>query len=1036
MRALELEHSNKMSNFLSSQFTLDSILGYLDASDIARLSSSCASLRYVITTDHELWARLFIVKFARPMTRGPFDERLTPYQLFCRRGLRQAYKGTAGGPLELDVETVVSSVDRDGGRVDAGFFETPEQVAALEPHPLGALRFVHLTRHRVAIAASDQGHLAAWTLPSALPPSPPPHAAGSRPTKLPPTQRSSVQADVFAHAIGAKARRDAKRKYAPVKRGTQEDKLLFFKIQARNQAAAAARAGGLPGAAATASASAGAELDLWGEPLLDEAGAHPAIGLSAQLPSSFSAEASGKPSRRSSESSVGHSDATHTGERASFRSIKATSGAVDRAAASALQDGGDSLRADRRHTATGLSDTGSVHSYASYGVSASDDEGMVDSALPSVAAAASRHASVASSLSSDDQQQAMGEAGSSSETTGAEAWILDEWDSRERDARADRGGKGRRGKMHASGRSSSDARSPPVHSGAGSPVGDEAAGEGRDSDLGEAASAGKSASKSRPKGRDAWSEADRAKWEAKQARWQERMDAKLAAKAAAGSARAAALLGSPESVGKPMQAGSGRSRISSLGSTSDVSESGGPTGVAMEPALSSPLQPVAASRRRSSGGIRQLTFDGGSASAGNGVPSLDELQAALLGAAGGSASVFLEGTPSKHSAVDADISLPVDIGGIHFAERPVGKQSSTLRVRSDSTASKATTATTEGEEDDSADEDEGIGVNAAEGGASLEAEALAGGSCETKPAALRGNSKKAQRARELQEKRAAKEAMKEAKRRRREEKAQVLERKKIDSAKALPQSSPPVLPQQAPKSPRTTASKPGFLPTSPPATAAKTHRASIGGGSVGAAAISSAGSSRPASSSSPKAASAAADGGSPKLKGSPASPPQPQQGRPPRSPAGGPLPSQAGPSFTPLVMAGKPKGTKLRSDIWFAAQWVRQEAPILCRTALRLPSGRPAQRRAVDSSYGTDLHMVGSGQAVTYHAVVAFADGTLGVLTPQSISPKLHDAVAVGPATTSTASDATAGIGGAAGASACSISSPELIATVGLTSPT
>jgi hypothetical protein len=100
---------------------------------------------------------------------------------------------------------------------------TPESVAASEAQHIGAVRFVHLTRNRVVIAASDQGHIAAWQ----------PWQKDQRP----PVQPATIQGDIFATAVGAKARRDAKNKYTAK---SAENKFVYFKIHAATQKSAAA----------------------------------------------------------------------------------------------------------------------------------------------------------------------------------------------------------------------------------------------------------------------------------------------------------------------------------------------------------------------------------------------------------------------------------------------------------------------------------------------------------------------------------------------------------------------------------------------------------------------------------------------------------------------------------------------------------------------------------------------------------------------------------------------------------------------------
>ena len=96
----------------------------------------------------------------------------------------------------------------------------------------------------------------------------------------------------------------------------------------------------------------------------------------------------------------------------------------------------------------------------------------------------------------------------------------------------------------------------------------------------------------------------------------------------------------------------------------------------------------------------------------------------------------------------------------------------------------------------------------------------------------------------------------------------------------------------------------------------------------------------------------------------------------------------------------RPRGSQLRSDVWIATQWVRHETQIMRRWAKStqgVSHSSPFSSLSSSSSLFTaPPRPVGTGESITYHNVVAFADGTLGVLAPSSISKHPHDSVLVG----------------------------------------
>lgn len=96
---------------------------------------------------------------------------------------------------------------------------------------LGAMRFVHISEYRVILGSTDQGHLAAWAQAA---------GAGRRGAAAGPgtAELPGAQCDMHTRGVLAKARYDAKRKYVTRTMATQESRLLYFKIQARNRCAA------------------------------------------------------------------------------------------------------------------------------------------------------------------------------------------------------------------------------------------------------------------------------------------------------------------------------------------------------------------------------------------------------------------------------------------------------------------------------------------------------------------------------------------------------------------------------------------------------------------------------------------------------------------------------------------------------------------------------------------------------------------------------------------------------------------------------
>jgi len=103
--------------------------------------------------------------------------------------------------------------------------------------------------------------------------------------------------------------------------------------------------------------------------------------------------------------------------------------------------------------------------------------------------------------------------------------------------------------------------------------------------------------------------------------------------------------------------------------------------------------------------------------------------------------------------------------------------------------------------------------------------------------------------------------------------------------------------------------------------------------------------------------------------------------------------------------SAQPRGSQLRSDVWIACQWVRHETQIMRRWVKSAQGISSSSSSTSSSSLSTSLSSslltapprpLGTGESITYFNVVAFADGTLGVLAPSSISKHPHDSVLVG----------------------------------------
>jgi hypothetical protein len=239
---------------LSLSFSL-----FYQPEDVAQLGATCRLLNESCRLDRT-WLKFFERSFGCSPRRTNVDHRLSVFQLFARKRQRRLFK--RGGPTiqELTFQIGTSSTIQApvvvsnsispsaplhgehrtrsrGGSTDLSILiPAPQQqaAAAASEAGVGAVRFVLVTRHKIAIAATDQGHV----FGAFLQPSPhisySHHGTSSSITTKRVVSSANVQTDAFAHSIGAKARRDAKRKYAG-RGSSQESSLVYFKINASRQ---------------------------------------------------------------------------------------------------------------------------------------------------------------------------------------------------------------------------------------------------------------------------------------------------------------------------------------------------------------------------------------------------------------------------------------------------------------------------------------------------------------------------------------------------------------------------------------------------------------------------------------------------------------------------------------------------------------------------------------------------------------------------------------------------------------------------------
>lgn len=1056
----------------------------MQAPDVAQLGAACKALRATCCGDEVRWRTYYERVFKRQMPRGPLDERLTAFQLYSRKMRRAAYKNEPH-MLELclcppaalaPVSATAQSSDAPAGMVGGPTSTLPaggaspsspsgrhrsrsrgESIDALRPEEvaaaaapltgIGAMRYVHVTRQRVAIAATDQGHLAAWAFqPRARP------AAGGL---AGPPQAPSMQADAFAHAVGAKARRDAKLKYAK----THESRLVYFKIQST----AAKRMEGF---------------DIWG-------GEDGVMEGSEYGPGSCSAP----PSRGDEPSSATSSSSTRAGWRETSAGI--TSGAADRSGRATVVD-------DIAHLPPGAprspglpavvaADLGSVDSLrstvssrtASYGAPHGEHAAAVSSSGFGRAAESRADAeSVPSGRLTDT------DTGSCSDTSGSARngrdegdWPFDDWDSLERDrAGSTTGIGGRRARVSHSRVRKGDGDSRTDGSGdqttAAAP-----AGSGVDGAEYAAAGAGsgpraRRPSGDKPKGREKWSAENVAKHEARMAKRaakeaERKRERDVKARGGGSAAPGSPVLQHAGSSGEVGCEGPPRSRSASGGR-------GSPRAAAYA-ALTPPLLPapggmeavppadllaealISAARGASLDDAIDLTFDVSGMLPGDGDRPRDQSSVAVVAActaAGGAAATEDEEQSSEAPCVSSDDNadeplLPTCVGDVGD-DVEAGKPTSLVRrgtkaerrvadrekraSREAAKLAKRQVKYGRGVGSPAAPDTSGVTVTSLSLSATFDADRSAPsarasthrsgatGASTTSPiveaqrqlpatpslttssaAAVvpvgAGSGAKAPGTRGAASPRAPAAPDSPAGRlaggrgappARTSAEDRTTQAAATAVASQSKSSSPPGVPPRnigANGSPTlTSAMRRGTSPPiSSPVLAALAGPASrLSQAPSGAAGGGLSPPTRRSNAASPEAMPALS------LGGAATDPPQARSGS--SSPAHPGAGAGAGAVVAPGLRAlssNRPRGSKLRADIWFAHQWVRSEPPVV-------QQWREAALRAEAQTFyfGSGLpHSVGSGHALSYHAVVAFQDGSIGVLTPLSVSPRRGDVV-------------------------------------------
>jgi WD40 repeat protein len=973
------------------------LIGYLEPRDIARLGATSRMLHESCRRDTR-WEKVYRETFRAPPLRSPCDGALSVFQLFARRALRRAYKGTPAVTeltLELpqqspppllpppeaqhpDAAAVAPSSRRHHTRSrgeSADFLSTlaaPEQRAAAEASEagVGAMRFVHTVARggsRVALGATDQGHLAAWALP--------PRGGGRNPLPQPP----AAQADAFANAVGAKARRDAKRKYSGKGARGQESKLVYFKIAAAAAtagpgAAALAVPGSAPGSARKATAAAADAddgFDVWTAAEAVSPRARAAGGLAARSWSKSSAD-----------------DDNHDGNAGGLSAGPGRSGSAG--AAVLLSTDSDS------------------------------DVGAEGGGLGVGAGALSLDAWEATVRHDDDTR---------SDTSGGAALSSS--------SRASGPGKGGKGKAGGS-RKGSDAGDAP-----------------RGRDLWPAAD------RARLEEKQAKAKLKAEAAESKAAAEREREAAAKAAVRAQARDRAnsnggtEADGGAAGRVDRPTTPPAPTSKVAAPPSPSAARRSPGGEGAGSRSPSSPGTAPWLKAAGGAGGGVgalpsaEELTAalllgmtrqeggrDGGFGGGGSGGGGGD---GGGGGGGGGEGGIALTLPPNGRGVaadrVEVEEEEEEDVGDDDESEDDDGEDvaedqgggkrdgaSAFHRVRPTATSGRRGPSSGPGGVlDDEEEEEQGY------------AAAVGGG----KPTSLR---RKLERRQEAKERRAEREAIKLAKRRGNGSPSSAKWVPPAPTAAAVP---PPLAPGSPPGSPPQAAASlrsPAHFPTgsSPPLTGAARSKSSmpplsppllaLTGLRSAPADISREASGGPGPSpplvvqAVPRLGSGGGNGMSRGGSGR-TSPSERRTGEHGPPSASAPASGAASPTSTGPATSSdaRPTGTRLRSDVWCPVQWVAHEPPIARRwtAAAAVPApvpaslssaaagdggggdrgaptgGAAAEEARVDVSFTGLPKPLGSGAALTYHALLAFGDGSLGVLAPQSASVKPHDVVLV-----------------------------------------
>lgn len=973
--------SEKICTFPGAPGLIDMVIRFLLPSEVAGLALCSTWIRDSALEDVR-WYKYYLDEFKRPATRGACDSALPISSLFSRRWMRRNFKNQAEPIVRrLDLARARPGPSDDGGKnardsagqpasrsrsrgesmdesKQAGVYQArdgQEQEGSgrsggggVEGLP-GAMRFVHLGKHGVAIGSTDQGHTAAWLL----------HPR--RPQGMAP----SAQCDAFDAAMCAKRRRDAKRKYMDGAR--KENKLVYFKIQA-----AATRAGRVSGGGSLDDEFTG--FSMWGE----GGGAverGPDGGPHSKSERSDS-DAQGEDGRSGASDTIDSDSSVRSGSDPRVSSTPW----LDWASADRDKAGGFDRSGGRRGKGAGKGRA--AHSEP---MENSDKAGESDNAD-----LAGRHGSLDS-------------------------------------AGGDGGGGYTPGGAHS----------------------DDSTGGGAGPGAGRRGSKGKVRGEDKPKlkGKDLWSAADRAKWEEKQAKAEARQaalkakqqgkcrvgqtdsgtgtaeaeaDAVTSTDVVAGPAVAdySAFAGSAEPMlGLGFGLGLGTPQVDAPRPTSPVTQEADiagrrkpypskaerkalrklSTGSDLEP----PPRPVTPTHVPKAGASALTSAHGGATATGQVVPSMEDIEAALL-----------QGLGTYNNGGEAQASSGDDEGQ-------------------------------DREEGVNADHDPVTMVNLRQGLSETS---------ELKPSSLVRRGKKANRkAREQAEWAAAQEAK--AKR--------VAAGGKLSRQGGLAPAvkvfddapPPPVPPSKSPVQAPTTPTKslaaaagldafppPSALmsrrpPTSPPlkaiaALTAGTRSTSplpslgLGLGLAPPTAAALVGAGPPSPTEESRVSRSSSAGGTsmtpthskafhPLLRPSSAGSRTPTTSGPqaaPSSLAGSTqLSSSGGPSG--LGLGGSDKahthGTRLRSDIWFAAQWAHQEQPMRRKWQMPRPSSS-AVHTPFSPPYGVSLEPrpAGSGMGLTFHAVVCFGDGTVGIVSPQAVSPKLNDVVLL-PSDTGATEDST-----------------------------